>query len=263
MAVQTLMGIDGCKAGWIVAAGDLQLSTIRFGIEERVDRLIEAAAHAQDTLVLVDIPIGLPAGGPRACDVAARRLLGHPRASSVFPVPCRTALGACTQAEASRLNRMACGRGVPAQAFRLFGRIREVDAAMSPDRQSWIREAHPEVTFALLSGRGRGLTWSKKDPRGFAERLALLGRLLPLLELQEGVQPRFCDPVTGKGLLSPKMDVRAIRQELGTQRVLPDDIVDALAALVSAHRVWAGEATVLPAGSPAEDQRGLRMEIVA
>jgi len=287
MAVQTLMGVDGCKAGWVIAASDLQLSTICFGIAERIDRLIGAAAQAQDTLILIDIPIGLPADGPRACDVAARRLLGRARAGSVFPVPCRAALTADTHAAASQLNRTVCGRGVPAQAFCLFSKLREVDAAMSRDRQQWIRETHPEVTFALLSGCGRGLPWSKKDPRGLAARLALLSRFLPAMELQEGVPPRCrspirygalgsaapssqegmplrcCEPIAGKGRLSPEIDVRAIRQGLGVQRVLPDDIVDALAALVSAHRVWADEATVLPAGRPAEDERGLRMEIVA
>ncbi len=44
-------------------------------------------------LVLIDIPIGLPRKGTRACDVLARSVLKK-RASSVFPVPCRKAIQA-------------------------------------------------------------------------------------------------------------------------------------------------------------------------
>jgi len=54
--------------------------------------------------IAIDIPIGL-LEGPRVCDKAARKLLGQPRGSSVFPAPCRPALEAqCqrqTYAEAS------------------------------------------------------------------------------------------------------------------------------------------------------------------
>jgi len=51
-------------------------------------------------VLAIDIPIGL-LDGPRACDKAARKLLGQPRGSSVFPALSRPALGAQTYPEAS------------------------------------------------------------------------------------------------------------------------------------------------------------------
>lgn len=42
-----------------------------------------------------------------------------------------------------------------------------------------------------------------------------------------------------------------------------DDIVDALACLVTAHRIAGGTATTLPHGRVPTDSRGLRMEMLA
>jgi predicted RNase H-like nuclease len=43
--------------------------------------------------------------------------------------------------------------------------------------------------------------------------------------------------------------------------VADDDILDALALLRSAGRLWRGEATVLPEGEPEQDGCGLPMAI--
>src|SRR5207248_11510271 len=77
-----LAGVDGCRAGWVVAADSGAFVAASFAeiLAERFD------------LVLIDIPIGLP-DGPRACDLGARVLLG-PRRSSVFPAPSRRLLRA-------------------------------------------------------------------------------------------------------------------------------------------------------------------------
>src|SRR6476620_489556 len=92
------VGVDGCRAGWIAIAFDesdahshLVTSTIA-----------DVARRYPSGLVLVDIPIGLrdTERDERRCDLEARVLLG-PRASSVFPAPCRAALGLATYREAS------------------------------------------------------------------------------------------------------------------------------------------------------------------
>jgi predicted RNase H-like nuclease len=233
-----LLGADGCKAGWVVASSDAHLTTIRFTIERSFQALL-ATVGDDEALVIIDVPIGLTEREPRECDLAARALLRAPRNSSVFPAPRRTLLQATTYAEACRLSREACDRGISQQLFGILPKIREVDSLMTPARQAQVREAHPEVTFAVLSGKGSGLCHYKKTRAGEAERLALLGRFLP------------------------RFEPSAERTRLGRGNVAADDIVDAAACLVTAYRVSRWEEVVLPLGVVPRDARGLRMEIVA
>ena len=185
------------------------------------------------------MPIGLSDDGARACDLAARRLLGRPRASSVFPAPCRAALGATTYRRACALSRRTLGVALSRETFNILPKIRQVDVLMTPQLQEFVREVHPEVVFALRAGRGRGLRHAKRTADGERERRRLLG----------WVAPRF--------------DPSAVRRRLGPGRVARDDVIDAVACLVAAARIQRGEARVLPEGAIARDARGLRMEIVA
>jgi predicted RNase H-like nuclease len=232
-----LCGVDGCKGGWVVAGSDASLRALTFAVFRSFEAVLGAA---EEDLIVVDVPIGLPADGPRACDQAARGLLGSPRNSSVFSPPCRAALHAATYRDACDLNLAACGKMVSRQLFGILPKIREVDALITPQRQRRVREAHPEVIFANLAGTGRGLRQAKKSPAGRAERLSLLGRFVP------------------------DFDPRQERGRLGGPRVVADDdIIDAVACLVTARRIVDGMALVLPAGAVPFDSRGLRMEIVA
>lgn len=235
-----LFGVDSCPAGWVVVTSDAALMSIEFdivGVSE-IGRLFERCAAAGGQ-VAIDIPIGLPDSGSRRCDLAARNYLRTPRASSVFPAPCRATLPAGNYAEACALNIAACGRKLSLQTFGILGRIRCVDEAISPELQRSVRESHPEVVFARLSGEDRGLELSKKTLSGCELRQRLLWGHLP------GV------------------DVDAARARLGRSRVAPDDLLDALACLIAAQHLARGEALVLPGGPIERDRRGLRMEIVA
>ncbi|MFN8525823.1 MAG: DUF429 domain-containing protein [Chloroflexota bacterium] len=231
----TLLGIDGCKGGWVVARSDLALSTIGFEI---VPMLAIGPLLSRAEAACIDIPIGLSDDGPRLADEAARRLLGSPRAASVFPAPCRPTLAAQTYAGACELNRAASGKAVTIYLFNILDRIRAVDDLMTPDLQRRVRECHPEVSFAMLGGTGRGLARPKKSAEGEAERLEILDRWLP------------------------RFDLAGVRKTLGNGLVARDDILDAAACLVSAQRAHRRIAMVLPP-QPPKDQRGLRMEIVA
>jgi predicted RNase H-like nuclease len=231
-----LYGVDGCRAGWIAAI------SAGAGLEFDVfPTFADVLAHANDetSLVVVDVPIGLPHDGPRECDLVARRLLGL-RRSSVFPAPCRPTLGATSFADACARNRRASRKGVTKQLYGILAKIREVDDAMTPALQVRVREAHPELTFAFLSGRRTGLAHAKKTTAGASERLGLLQAMFP------------------RGI-----DIAAIRARLGRSRVLPDDLVDAVACLATARRILDERALVLPEGPGERDARGLRMEIVA
>src|SRR3990167_4972582 len=88
------VGVDGCKAGWIaVARGEAGLKSWIF---RNFPELVAAFPDAER--ICVDVPIGLPSREApiRPCDQRAREVLGRPRGSSVFPVPCREALRAAT-----------------------------------------------------------------------------------------------------------------------------------------------------------------------
>ncbi len=235
-----LHGIDGCPRGWVIASSDEMLRDVLYAIIEtaQIGEVIERAAACGD-LVMVDIPIGLAESEPRACDLAARRYLGAPRGSSVFPAPCRAALDAESYASACALNFAACGRKISQQSFHILHKIRAVDRAMTPERQRFVRECHPEVVFARLNGKGRGLLTNKKRSAGRHERRTLLERRL--------------GPI----------DVDGIRDQLGRGNLPTDDLLDALACLLAARNVVTGKELVLPEADPAVDERGLRMEIVA
>lgn len=142
--------MDGCRAGWVVAG----LGLLR--VLPRFEDVLEAADGG---VVGIDIPIGLPdvGGGPRACDVEARRLLPVGRKSSVFPAPARGA-------DVARMSR---------QTFNILPKIAEVDALMTPSLQSRVVEVHPEVSFGAMAGAA--MSHGKRTAPGRAERLAALG----------------------------------------------------------------------------------------
>ena len=154
-------GVDGARGGWVVAGDD--------GSVELVDALGDVFADVRAgrlDAVAVDMPIGLPArpGERRACDIAARRLLG-PRRSSVFPAPARCFLGAPTFSDVT---------GMPVQAFHLLPRIAEVDHLIDGAVQGRVVESHPELAFIRLNG-GSVVRTAKRSREGLGQRTRLLG----------------------------------------------------------------------------------------
>ena len=230
-----LAGVDGCPGGWFCALRETHSGALRFEIFARAADLLTCAPRP--ALLALDIPIGLPDVGPRACDREARARLG-PRRSSVFPAPIRAAVVAPTQREASAITLRTDGRRVAAQAFGIFAKVREVDEALcrEPALREIVREVHPELSFWAWNGRVP-LAAAKRTPAGLRERLALVEAWL------------------GAGILARARGGHARRA------LADDDILDAIAALWTAHRIAAGEAETLPAVPP-RDTRGLPMQIV-
>jgi predicted RNase H-like nuclease len=244
-------GADGCRTGWVLAVhwpagqpapGKLRSPDRHDRSEERnfdgrleitvvaaLDGVIEDVAAGRLAALAIDMPMGLPEAGPRACDLAARRRLG-PRRASVFPTPVRAALDAPSYAEALARSRAVDGRGLSRQAFNLLAKIAELDRVIRPELQDRIVEAHPEMAFARLAGRP--CLQPKRTPDGRAERLGLLRQ-------------------AGLG------DLTQVR----LPGAAPDDVLDAAALTLTAARVRDGVAERL--GDGARDARGLRMEVVA
>jgi predicted RNase H-like nuclease len=230
-----LKGVDGCKGGWIIISRDLESGAVTTELVPSGCDLIYRAL--EDDVIALDIPIGLMDSGPRQCDLLARRLLGIPRGSSVFPAPIRPALAASSRKEADGISRSIDGRGVGAQAFGICSRVREIDELMlsSDTARKCIHEVHPEVSFAAWN-HGSPIVRSKKSPEGTSLRLTL-------------VQSHF-----GEDAVNHVLD--AHRSAL----VGDDDIYDAFAALWTAERIYRGIARVIP-DPPDIDSSGLPMGI--
>jgi predicted RNase H-like nuclease len=142
----------------------------------------------------------------------------------VFSTPIRAALEAGSLPDAVTISRRETGAGISAQAYALRSRVLEVDGwVRSADVD--VREAHPEVSFAVMAGRP--VATSKKSWNGLRQRLALLA---------------------GQGIdlgedLGPAGEAAGI-----------DDVVDAAAVAWTAARILTGDAISLP--SPPEDLDG-------
>ena len=220
----TLAGVDGCRGQWLAAVGDgdavswLLVPTFR-------DLYDDTAL----TVIAIDVPIGLPESGRRACDGEARRLLGR-RGSSVFAAPVRSVLSCTTYAEARGVLASLGGASMSAQAFGIVRAVRDVDGCVGPRDDERIVETHPELAFRLLSGE-RELV-AKKTTAGLAARLrALAGWRGDVLDVLERVPAGV--PV--------------------------DDALDALACLWVAERWATGERRTLGGGE--RDVRNLPMRI--
>jgi predicted RNase H-like nuclease len=217
-----IIGVDGCRGGWLVVSDHGDGTT-----EVAVHRTFGDVLALGAALVAVDIPIGLPAVGPRACDVTARRRLGR-RGSSVFPAPVRAVLGAADHTEALVRSRAASGRGLSVQAWNLVPKIVEVDERVAPGDA--VAEVHPELSFATLGGGPLGSR--KRELAGRVERLGLL----------EGDFPDVAERLAGR-----------------PPGCAADDVLDAYATLWTARRITAGRAESL--GDGERDERGLVMSI--
>jgi predicted RNase H-like nuclease len=210
-------GVDGCRAGWVVAHdGHAAVHTDFAGVLD---------ALPDDTVVAVDMPIGLPdrhVPGGRAVDRAARAQLG-PKRSSVFSPPPRCVLGARTLADARRR-----GGRLTLQALNLLPRIEDVDNAMTTELQCRVFEVHPELSFAAMND-GQPVLAPKRSAVGARLRRALLTRA----------------------------GVRVPARPAGAAL---DDLLDACALTWSAQRIVDGTARRIP-DVPGCDERGLRMEL--
>ncbi|WP_027037319.1 DUF429 domain-containing protein [Mesorhizobium ciceri] len=249
-----LVGVDGCKAGWI-AVGRASGMAPSVGVFATFTALL--ASLPENAVIAVDMPIGLPefsGRGGRGPEALARPLLGA-RQSSVFSIPSRAALYADTngfttieawyaahiRASEVALTTSDPPRGVSIQAFGIFAKIREIDALLiaRPDLRGRVFESHPEVAFCRLNG-DQAMQLPKKikgsiNPAGMAERKALLCR--------HGYETDFLDQPPPRGAAA-------------------DDFLDAAAMMLIAGRIASGEARPLP-DPPGRDSFGIPVAIWA
>jgi predicted RNase H-like nuclease len=153
-----LAGVDGCRAGWVLATRD--------GAE--VVASLDAVADRYDR-VGVDMPIVLVDTWGRSCDGEARRLLGR-RASTIFSTPPRPLLTHTEYSTANAASKQLFGRGLTRQAFNLLPKMREV-GALAARRPGLLLEIHPECSFRTMAGHDLR---PKRTDAGFVERRGLI-----------------------------------------------------------------------------------------
>ncbi|MCX7993755.1 MAG: DUF429 domain-containing protein [Fimbriimonadales bacterium] len=226
-----VVGVDGCRGGWLAVALEAEGGAWRFGatVYARFAELLEA--HASAAAIAVDMPIGLWQSGRarmRPCDAEARKRLDK-RASSVFIPPTRAMLNAASYAPLRE-------QGLSVQAYHLIPRIRELDALITPDLQTRVWESHPELSFTAITGAP--IAHPKRTAQGQSARVDALQHAL--------------------SLEAAALD--ALWQACRTMGARLDDLLDACALVWSALRHAQGRLE-LCIGDPPKDQRGLLMAI--
>jgi predicted RNase H-like nuclease len=230
-----IVGVDGCRTGWLCISLSAEDQSPQASVVPDFASLLERFSAAN--CIAVDIPIGLPDTGARACDVEARERI-RPRSSSVFPAPIRGILRARSYEEANQKSREISGKGFTKQAFAILPKIAEVDAALRGDAElrNIVFEVHPELCFRTWAGKP--VMHPKKSHEGAQLRAALIEQVWP------GAIDRCSHDLAKVG---------------GWQN---DDLIDAFAALWTARRILAGTAIHVPA-VPEVDAVGLQMRMMA
>jgi predicted RNase H-like nuclease len=233
-----LAGVDGCRAGWVVAlATEREEAPPRLEICATFRGVLELVGDSG--IVVIDMPIGLldePHPGGRECDIVARKRLG-PRRSSISSPPARSALSETGWEQARRC-------GLTRQGFAILPKIREVDALMTSALQERVFESHPELAFCALAGRP--MEHGKKRHAGRVERRNALSRA--------------ADAGFGGLLVDLAGELEAAKRQFARKQVGIDDILDAYVMLWVAARIARGEASAVPTNPPV-DRCGLRMEM--
>lgn len=230
-----IVGVDGCRGGWVAALATSSDPTHLVAVEvhAHIAPLIDRVRSGEIAVLAIDMPMGLPAAGPRRCDIETRARLGA-KGSSVFPTPIRPLLHCTDHADAVALGRTIDGRGISIQAFNLLPKIAQLDTCIRGCDDAalfdHVFEAHPEAAFAELAGEP--LSSRKRTAEGRRTRLALLEVELP-----------GCT-----GLLSSRHGGAAA-----------DDVLDAAVLVRTARRILDGTAAVL--GDGAVDSHGVPMRV--
>jgi predicted RNase H-like nuclease len=223
-----VVGADGCPVGRVLYTINVQSFATQIEVTHDLTSLLRRRTDDMAALG-IDVPIGL-LDRPRACDLAARKLLGV-RGCCVFPAPSRAAVYAEQYRQASELNQERTGRRLSMQSWGIVPKIRQVDEAMSPETQTWAFEVHPENSFWKLN-QHHLMRYRKKSREGRSERVTLLRSICDGVDRQLERRPR------GVGM---------------------DDLLDATVSAWSALRWWRGEACSV--ADPERDAMGLRVAI--
>ena len=249
-------GIDSCPSGWFCIGLGLN-GEYGYFVASNIEYANRQIKKQGGEIALIDMPIGAPDGTiVRCCDKCARTFIA-PRGSSVFPVLCREAIMAfreknddvkSAKKRAERKNKKETSKTLTPMGWGIVPKVVEVDTFMQSGNGKMWREVHPEVCFRALKGLAlnRG---SKKVSAAIAERCDILNNLQIL-------------PCNAAKIVATALDYPIIaKDDTGHPIAAEDDILDALAAAITAKLGFPNNYKTLPENPP-KDSTGLPMEMV-
>ncbi|WP_455715817.1 DUF429 domain-containing protein [Anaerosporobacter sp.] len=227
------IGVDGCKGGWIVASIDH--GTLKIEKKNSIGEIVTQYSGFDN--FLIDMVIGLPSSKEQIRPDSYARQIIKERSSTIFPVPCRQAIYAENVAEAYEENVRVLGKKFTPLTVGIMPKIRELDSFLQEHDQykNVILESHPEVCFARLNGKT--ILSKKSEYDGVAERVHILNKYLPHLEIND------------------------LMQMAKTYRCNVDDLIDAICLAVTANLAKQGLCVTIP-DKPMLDETGLKMQMV-
>lgn len=227
-----LVGIDGCKFGWVAVSLTDESAQIFKNLIDLV------TFYNNETLFLIDMPIGLPSPEiERNCEIIARRQLATKRKSSLFPVPCREAVYAENYEKANQINRDVLQKRISKQSWFICSKIKELDQLLLQNEKykARFKESHPELAFHYLNQK-ISMEFNKKTETGQKERLFLLSQFSPSIDvIYKNTLQKF-----------KRMDVEK------------DDIIDALGLAVTLQEIIKNNISL---ESSTVDEKNLEMKI--
>jgi len=217
--MSSVIGIDGCKSGWITAK-ILENKSISFQIIENLnDRYLQESNLSH---IGIDIPLQLSHSGKRLAEIEARSLLKN-RACTIFSPPTLNALRAKSYIDACDVNFKECGKRISKQSWNLFPKIREAQAFLENNSISklGIFEVHPELSFMAMNDMSL-IVESKKTDIGREIRINLIKKFFP------------------------RFSFKSVRNKFKKTQVLDDDILDSISVLWSTQRIVDNIANFVP-----------------
>ncbi len=229
---ELFLGADGCRNGWIAAVIDR--GSFRLERYETISAVIER--YPSYSAFLIDMAIGLRDSAAQIRpDDAARKELGK-RASTIFSIPCRTAVYAEDAPAQKQANINALGKSLAVQTMAIIPKIKELDQFLqrNPEYKNRILESHPELDFGRLNGSI--LMSHKKKPEGIQERERILKQYLPDISM-------------------PDWKAESLRLKCSS-----DDLLDAAVLALTGTLMVRGMCETIPE-NPQEDACGLLMRL--
>jgi predicted RNase H-like nuclease len=165
-----MIGIDGCKKGYMIAQISNQKISFRF--EENLESIKDYQG-----LILIDVPCGCPSNKEEIRPEPLIRQLVKGRASSVFNVPALQTLNTKDYQEANKINREILGKGLSKQSFHIIPIIKDINNFILSNPYLNIHESFPELIFTKFLGHP--CKYSKHKEEGKQERINCLKEIFP------------------------------------------------------------------------------------
>ena len=226
--MSTVIGIDGCRAGWITTQV-LDNQLISFKIIENLDD--DYLKQNNLSHIGIDIPLQLSHSGKRLAEIEARGLLKK-RACTIFSPPTLNALRAKNYMDACEVNFNECGKRISKQSWNLFPKIKEAQEFLDNKSINKLRvfEVHPELSFMAMNDMIL-VQASKKTDIGREIRIKLIQKFFP------------------------KFSFESVRNEYKKNQALDDDILDSVSVLWSTQRIVDNIANFVPKDPKRIDMR--------